>query len=201
MTAELLQEALERETTTADDAVADFWIFRTVGIALFYNEAFAAGFMKYLDPAIWPYLQVYDVSEGELNNTGINYMYRPPKMEFFNSRLFLFTGLNTLLGLSHRTSKSDWLSWSIGAATQRVNFDTSLQAEVEPSFGLFYDRDKSLLWSLVINDTGGTHFRFNLYPVRKTGPGQFGYFIGSHGDTSWSFGLVYKIQLGIGASF
>ena len=201
MTAELLQEVLEKNTTTSDDEVADMYIFRPLGILLFHNDRFAEVFMEYLDPAIWPYLQVYDISENRLNNTGINYIYRPPKIELLNSRLFLFTGLNNLLGLSHRTGTSDWLSWGFGLATQKVNFDVNLQVETEPSFGVFHDRNKSLLWSLVINDTGGTHFRFNLYPSGNTGPGRLGYFVSSHEDTSWSFGVVYKIQLGIGASF
>lgn len=200
MTAELLQEALEKKTTTRDDEVADMFIFRPLGILLFHNDHFAEVFMAYLDPAIWPYLQVYDVAENQLINTGISYIYRPPKLEFYNSRLFLFTGLNTLLGLSHRTSKRNWFSWGFGGATQRVDFDLNLQAEVEPSFGMFYDRSKSLLWSLIINDTGGGRFRFNLYPRKQTGPGQLGYFIGGHEDTSWSVGIVYAIQLGIGAT-
>jgi hypothetical protein len=201
MTAELLQEVLEKKTTTSDDEVADVLIFRPLGILLFHNDRFAELFMEYLDPAIWPYLQVYDISENRLNNAGINYIYRPPKLEFFNSRLFLFTGLNNLLGLSHRTNRNDSISWGFGLATQQVDFDQYLQVETEPSFGIFYDRNKSLLWSLVINDTGGSHFRFNLYPTRTKGPGQLGYFIGSHEDTSWSFGIVYAVQLGIGATF
>jgi hypothetical protein len=200
MTAEILQEVLEKKTTTQDDEVADIYIFRPLGIILFHSDNFAKGFMKYFDPAIWPYLQVYDVTEKRMFNTGINYVYRPPITEFGNSRLFLFTGLNNLLGLSHRRDGNEWLSWGVGLSTQKVDFNKDLQAELEPSAGVFYDRNKSLLWSFVINGTGGRRFRFNLYPFSTQGMGSLGYFISSQENNDWSFGVVYRFQLGIGAT-
>ncbi|MDH3343015.1 MAG: hypothetical protein OEM07_04755 [Gammaproteobacteria bacterium] len=198
MTAELIQEVFEYKMTLQDDAVADFYLFRPLGIWLFSDDDFANYVMETLDPAIWPYLQAFDFSEDRFINTGISYMYRPPATEFFNSRLFIFTGLNNQIGLSHRIDKTDWLSWGVGLSTQRIDFSLSRQAELDTSFGLFYDRNKSLLWSLVFNDAGGTDYRFNLFPTNKNLPGKFGYFISHDDHQNLSLGILYRIQLGVG---
>ena len=200
MTAELVQEVLEKGTTTEDDAVADFYIFRPLGIWLFSNDAAAHFIMEALDPAIWPTLQAFDFSEDRFINTGISYMYRPPTTEISNTRLFIFTGLNNQIGLSHRIDHSDWLSWGVGVATQSIDFSLDKQADLDTSFGVFYDREKSLLWSLVFNDTGGQNYRFNLFPGNSELLGDLGIFIGSSGNQSLSVGFTYRIQMGIGFS-
>lgn len=198
MTAEFLQEVLEKNTTTDDDEVADFIIFRPIGILLFHNDAVAKFVMDYFDPAIWPSLQVYDLSEERINNAGLHYIYRPTFFELGNAHLFLYTGLNNMLGLSHRLKSGDSFSWGIGKSTQRVDLNLDRQVKLKNSAGVFYDRNKSLLASLVVNDTGGNRFRFNWYPSNKSIPGKLGYFVSQRDDGSLSSGVVYKIQLGIG---
>lgn len=200
MTAEVLQEILEKNTTTDDDEVADVYIFRPIGILLFHQDAVANFVMKYLDPAIWPSLQVYDLKENTINNAGINYVYRPTFLATENIGFFAYTGLNNLFGLSHHIGHGESISWGIGASTQKIDFDLARQAELAPSAGIFYDRNKSLLASLVINGTGGNRFRFNYYPTSTSLVGQFGYFISNDKTDRWSTGIVYKIQLGIGFS-
>ena len=198
MTAEFIQEVLEKNTTTDDDEVADFFIFRPIGILLFHNDVVANFMMDYFDPAIWPSLQVYDLTEERINNAGLHYIYRPTFFEMGNARLFLYTGLNNMLGLSHLLKGGESFSWSIGQSTQRVDLDLDRQVELKTSAGIFYDKNKSLLASLVINDTGGNRFRFNFYPTNRSMPGKLGYFVSQHESEAWSAGLVYKIQLGIG---
>lgn len=198
MTAEFIQEVLEKKSTTDDDEVADFYLFRPLGILLFHNDTVANFVMDYFDPAIWPSLQVYDLSEERINNAGIHYIYRPTFLEFYDTRLFIYTGLNNMLGLSHRLNNEESFSWSIGLSTQRVDLSLDKQAELKTSAGIFYDRNKSLLTSLVINDTGGNRFRFNWYPTNKSIPGKLGYFVSQDRNENWSTGVVYKIQLGIG---
>ena len=198
MTAEFLQEVLEKNTTKDDDEVADMWIFRPIGILLFHDDAVAKFMMKYFDPAIWPSLQVWDVTEDRINNAGIHYIYRPTFWEYDGTRLFFFTGLNNMLGLSHHLGNGERFSWGVGQSVQRVDFDLSRQVELKNSAGVFYDRNKSLLASLVINDTGGNRFRFNWYPTNTSIPGKFGYFVSQNQDHDIATGIVYKIQLGIG---
>lgn len=199
MTAEFIQEVLEKKTTTDDDEVADIYIFRPLGILLFHNDAVADFVMDYLDPAIWPSLQVYDLTKDQINNAGIHYIYRPT-FEFYETRFFIYTGLNNMLGLSHRLNKQDYFTWSIGQSTQRVDLSLDKQAELKTSAGVFYDRNKSLLASLVVNDSGGNRFRINWYPSNESIVGKLGYFLSQHRDEEWSAGVVYKIQFGIGVT-
>ncbi|HEB81447.1 MAG TPA: hypothetical protein ENJ11_01150 [Gammaproteobacteria bacterium] len=201
MTAELLQEILEKKTTTDDDEVADVYIFRPIGMLLFHNERFARAFMKHMDPAIWPSLQAIDITTGKLTNTGIHYIYRPPLTRFGRSRLFVYTGMNNMFGLSHALGSGNSLSWGIGKSVQRVDLSLKRLAILDTSFGLFYDRNKSLLASLVIHDTGGQRFRFNWYPQGSSLPGQLGYFLAQNEEREYSAGVIYRIQLGIGFSF
>jgi hypothetical protein len=200
MTAEILQEIFEKGTTTQDDEVADVYLFRPLGIWLFHQDAVADFVMRTLDPAIWPYLQAFDFSQDRLVNTGISYVYRPPATRFGDSRLFVFTGLNNLVGLSHSLSHTDSISWGIGLATQRIDFNLDRQAELETSFGIFYDRDKSLLWSINLNDAGGTNFRFNLFPSTGSTLSKLGYFLSHHENQRWALGLLYQLPLGIAFS-
>ena len=198
MTAEFIQEVLEKRTTTDDDEVADMIIFRPFGIFLFHHNAVAEFVMYYLDPAIWPSLQVYDVNDEQVINAGIHYIYRPIFFEFYDTSLFIYTGLNNMLGLSHRLNNEESFSWSVGLSTQKVDLSLDKQAELKTSAGVFYDRNKSLLASLVINDAGGNRFRFNYYPTNESIVGSLGYFLSQNKNEDWSAGVVYKIQLGIG---
>ena len=200
MTAEYIQEVFEKKTTTDDDEVADIYLFRPLGILLFHNDAVAGFVMDYFDPAIWPSLQVYDVSEDRINNAGIHYIYRPTFLEMGNTRFFLYTGLNNMLGLSHSINSGESISWGVGKSTQFVDLSLDKQVELKTSAGIFYDKNKSLLASLVVNDTGGNRFRFNWYPTNKSIVGKLGYFLSQHENDQWSAGVVYKIQLGIGFS-
>lgn len=198
MTAEYLQEVLEKDTTTDDDEVADFYLFRPIGLLLFHNDKVANFVMQHFDPAIWPNLQVYDITENRINNAGIFYIYRPTFAEFYQTRLFIFTGMNTMLGLSHRLNNRDSISWGFGRSIQKIDLSQDQLSETANSAGIFFDRNKSLMASLVINDTGGNRFRFNLYPTNSSIPGKLGYFVSRHISNSWAAGVVYKIQLGIG---
>lgn len=201
MTAELLQEILEKKSTTDDDEVADVYIFRPIGILLFHNDSFAKFFMNHFDPAIWPSLQAINLSDGNMTNTGIHYIYRPPITRFGRSRLFIYTGINNLLGLSHHLGSGHSLSWGVGKSVQKVDLSRRRLAILDTSFGLFYDRNKSLLASLVIHDSGGQRFRINWYPFNTSLPGKFGYFLTQNAQHEFTAGMVYQLPLGIGFSF
>lgn len=197
MVAEIIQEALEQETTPDDDAIADVYLFRPIGIWLFHNDRFARAFARLTDPAIWPSLQAYDLSNRRIVNAGINYVYRPPAVSWQSTRLFVYSGLNTLFGASHALDSDHALSWGAGYSVREVKPKQRRQATLDPSVGFFYDRNKSLLWSLVFNDAGGAPVRFNYFPDSRRWNGETGFFVSKHADDSWSAGLQYKVGFGI----
>ncbi len=200
VTAELIQEAIETKTTLNDDPVADFWIFRPLGMWLFHHDGFAKRFAEVTGPAIWPSLQVYDISKKKIVNTGLSYAYRPPSLATENTGLFIYTGINNLLGLSHKIGAGRSLSWGVGFAVREIDLNADNLARLDTSLGFYYDLNNSLLSSLVFNDTGGDHMRFNYFPRPKGWNGGIGLFLSKNKDNSWSAGFQYKVGFGLGHS-
>ncbi len=197
MVSEVLQEALEVQNTTDADPVADVYLFRPLGILLFSQERIANFVQKHLDPAIWPTISAWNVSSDQFSNTGISYIYRPPRLKFRNAGLFVYTGLNNLVGLSHPLPSGRAFSWGVGAAVQEIVRQRNIQADVRPSVGLFLDQNKSLLASLVINDVGKTRARLNLYPGILPITRGMGVFVSMDDERELSAGFVYRLPIGV----
>jgi hypothetical protein len=182
MAAELSQEILEKKSTTPDDEVADFHIFRPAGIVLFSFEPvvhFASGTLGLVE---WPYQPMYDPGTGKPVNVGENFAIRPVLFGTERHAPFLYFGFTTLAGISHRINDTDSASWGIGGAIERAERD---YLGIRPSGGLFYDRNDSLLGSLILNGTDALAVRLNVYPgvtfLSRWSPGVF-VGIGDNGD-------------------
>ncbi|GAB6097139.1 hypothetical protein JCM14469_33930 [Desulfatiferula olefinivorans] len=199
MTGELLQEAVEKKSTTADDEVADVLIFRPIGILLFSSDTVAGFIQRRLSPAVWPHLLTVDIDEKTCLNAGINYVIRPAWFGTDAPRLFVYMGMNNLIGLSHRIDGCTALSWGAGLSTTRVDLSRDIPAEFRLSGGLFYDRNNSLLWSAIVNGTENLRFRLNIYPLTKAPFWKYmGLFAGLTDDRKPALGLTFMLPLGLG---
>lgn len=176
MGAEVLQEVTEKKSTTAEDEVADVWIFRPAGMLLFCWDPVARFAARDLGMLEWPYQAVYLAGAGRIGNTGQNYVVRPALWGRGDHRPFLFFGMTTLAGGSHRVAGENRVSWGLGAAVVDAR---RRSAEVRPSAGLFWDRDGSLFASLILNGTEGLAARLNIHPgVTGSGPWSPGLYLG-----------------------
>ena len=200
MTAEILQEVVEKKSTTADDEVADVFIFRPIGLLLFSNDRIAGFVADNLQPAIWPYMNMYDINEKKIMNAGINYVLRPRGLSWENVRFFSFIGLNNLLGFSHRTGNESWLSWGAGMATEKIDLDLDIAAELRASAGLFYEKNNSLLWSVIYNGTEELKLRINIYPLQLKPFNHVGFYSGLSNDNTFSAGIMFNFPVGAGSS-
>jgi hypothetical protein len=201
MTAELIQEAFERKTTSDSDAVADFYIFRPLGIWLFASDERAAYIKEKLDPAIWPHLLYYDPENEQFSNAGLNYALRLQPISDSGARPFLYLGMNALLGLAHNRGEDDHLSWGLGYAVESIDSNgETLEYELRPSCGLFYDRGDSLLWSAIINGTENLKLRANIYPLRPTAI-QLGFAFGITDEDEPFLGVTLNMPFGVGKHF
>lgn len=200
MVSEVLQEGLEAQNTTDADAIADVYIFRPLGILLFSNERFARAVRRTLDPVIWPTLTAWDINQHRFANTGIAYVYRPPRFRWQDKHLFVYTGLNNMLGLSHQRPSGDTLSWGFGASVQEIVRQRNIQADLRPSAGIFRSRNGSLLWSVLINDTGDQRFRLNLYPKAVQWLKQTGLYFSVNDAGDVAAGFVYRLPIALGIS-
>ncbi len=200
MVSEVLQEGLEAQNTTDADAIADVYIFRPLGILLFSQEWFAGAVHRMLDPLIWPTITAWDLRKNRFSNTGIAYVYRPPRFQWANKRLFVYTGLNNMFGLSHQRASGHTFSWAFGAAVEEIVRQRNIQADLRPSAGLFYERDGSLLWSVLINDTGDQRFRLNVYPKAVPWLKKTGFYLAVNDEGRTAAGIVHRLPIGVGMS-
>jgi hypothetical protein len=200
MFAEFVQEVIEKESTADDDPVADFWIFRPVGILLFTWDRFARFCSETLQLVEWPYQPMFDLRVGEIRNVGQSYAVRPALFGAGKHRPFVYFGITTLFGLSYRLNASDSLSWGAGAAVVNAQRD---DVQLRAAGGMFYDRNGSLLASLIFNGSDDLAVRCNVHPgVIGAGRWSPGVFFGVGDDGEISVGLTIRLTpVGISGEF
>lgn len=201
MVTEFLAEGFEKPATDSTDEIADFYLFRPLGIWLFSSDKRARWIKDNLDPVEWPHMTMYDVKENEVLNVGMSYVVRPRWLATEDRRMFLYMGITNLLGLSHTMDSGDALSWGLGASTESINPD-----KFRASAGVFYDRNNSLLASLIVRGTEGLAVRANIYPgalFNETGklPFPLGLFVGVTDDGDPALGIQFGLPIGLGATF
>ena len=198
MTAELYQEVIEKASTKPDDEIADVLLFRPTGMLLYSYEPFARWVADTLKLEEWNYQPMWDPDQprpvnarDRLVNVGQNFMARP---ELFGSKVhrpFVFFGLTSLFGMSHRVSATDSISWGYGGAVVHAQDPTVARA----AGGLFWDRNGSLLASLILNGTDDLKARLNVYPG-IVGEGRWwspGLYVGLGRNSELQAGLTLRI--------
>ncbi|MEI6617287.1 MAG: hypothetical protein WCL59_12000, partial [Cyanobium sp. ELA507] len=145
----------------------------------------------------WPHQAMYDPNRpraggghGGLVNAGQNFAARPALFSG-GPRAFVYFGMTTLAGLSHRLNAEDSVSWGMGAAIVHAKDPTTTRY----AGGLFWDRNDSLMASLIVNGTEDLKVRLNLYPG-IVGPGSWwspGLFLGVGRGREVAAGLTLRI--------
>ncbi|MFH1727210.1 MAG: hypothetical protein ABIA04_02175 [Pseudomonadota bacterium] len=153
-----INEGIEKGSTETSDPIADLLIFDPLGMLLFSFEPVCKFVKKYIKPAMWHHQPIYDPVYNKFRNIGLNYAIRP---EVYGSKLtpFAYVGMTTLFGLSYEIDKEKHVSAGFGQSMV-----VPLELEMIYSAGIFYDRNDSLISSLIINGTDNLLFRLNLYP-------------------------------------
>ncbi len=168
----LLNEAVENNAYvgTNVDPLADLLIFDPLGIVLFSIGGVPEFFARTLHLADWSLQPAWSPFTGTIENQGINYSVKwgLPFAEKFS--LFYYWGLTGLMGLSYSPDGSG--SWSFGAglrAKELVVADDAgerrkLTTTLTWNAGIFYDREESLLWSLIVSGVSDYKVHLNVYP-------------------------------------
>ena len=200
MAAEFVQEAMEKSTTKSDDEVADFWIMRPLGIALFSWDPLARFVSEKLRMVEWASQPMFDPRAREFANLGESWAVRPPLFRTEDHKPFVFFGLTTLAGLSHKITDTDSLSWGTGPAMVKAD---PKDVQFRWSGGLFWDRNDSLMASLLLNGTERLKVRLNVYPGALLASRWFpGIFLGIGDDSDVSIGLTWRLlPLGLSNRF
>ena len=168
----LLNEIVENGSYagTNVDAIADVLIFNPLGILLFSHDRAARFFSETLRLRDWSYFPALDPFTGAIENNGQNFSikWRLPKQRRWS--LFYNFGLNGIVGLSYQRVNGKSISAGGGMmarnlrAVDRDDEVRSLTADVVWNVGIFYDREGSLMASLLFSGSRAYKARVNLYP-------------------------------------
>ena len=196
----LLNEVVENNNFQGNnvDPVADCFIFNPLGILLFSHDRIARFFSETLNLSDWSYQIGYDPVRRVLLNNGQNFMmrWRIPKSERWH--LFYHFGNHGEMGFSFRRNGTDYWSVAAGFSSSRL-FDAKnrqgileLTTQLVGSIGFFYDRDKSLLFSIQYVQKEQNALRINIYPGLVRLPvGNPGLFFTLDRDRRGSVGITF----------
>jgi hypothetical protein len=169
----------ERRNETSTDAVADLAVFDPAGILLFSHEGVNRFFGRRLHLRDWSSQPALDPATGAMENQGQNFSIKLALPTSDRWSMFYYFGNHGELGLSY--ARPDGSAFSAGAgltAKGLVQIGRGVEtADLVPSYGLFYDRNGSLMLSLTVARTSRYRWRMNAYPgllhVGRFSPGVF----------------------------
>lgn len=189
------------------DPVADLLLFDPASMLLFSIDGVSRFFGETLNMREWSYQPALDPSTGELHNFGQNFAikWRLPRTRRWS--LFYHWGGHAEIGLSFTRSNGESISMGAGfVAKNIVDIDQLTTATLATSAGIFYDRNNSLLVSLLFAQTKDYSVRLNIYPgLIDLGPMHPSFFVavGRTGEVSVGITIAEMkvIPFGYASSF
>ena len=152
------------------DPIADIYIFDIGGAILFSSDAVCKFFSETLHMTTWPGQPAWDPFHHTLENNAQYYIIKY-KLPFTDrTSLFYHFGDNGMLGLSYLRDNNESISASAGFAAKELrtidtrNGTRTVSITLGWIAGIFYDRDNSLLASLLVSNRVNEKARLNIYP-------------------------------------
>ena len=191
------------------DAIADFWVFNLSGLLLFSSDRVAAFFSRTLEAADWTTPAMFDPFHGVLDNASQNYGLKIPLPYLSRWKLFAYFGYNCLVGASYRLRPEYALSGGFGLAVNQLQAVVESQhegrrmdADLVWNAGLFLDRKRSLLASLIASGTRYYKIKLNVFPLPGLGwKGLRPAFFTALGQENEFIGGITLSYLPVGLSF
>ncbi|HTP12939.1 MAG TPA: hypothetical protein VMM37_04895 [Bacteroidota bacterium] len=189
---ELANEAVENgpDYYPNEDCIPDVLIFQPLGILLFSFDGVSEFFSSTLSLNEWSQPAIVTFHPFMIRNAGQNFVMKYPLDRSRASSLFFHFGDFAILGLSLKTNSEDAVSFGAGLAstgTRSLPVENDVPSNtvvVGGMAGVYYDRNNSLLASIVYSDVQNNRLRVNIYPGLLPGgtvsPGVF-VTIGQHG--------------------
>lgn len=205
MTQHLFNEIME--TGPAEgysvDEVSDIYIFDLGGIVLFSFENVNEFFAEELNLADWSLQASVTYPHGRVNAG--QYFSMKWELPFWQNHAFFYRyGMGALIGISTKMNSEEWLSVGAGFKSKHL---VDLASDVRYRtintswhFGVFYDRNNSLLASAVFSGVKEYFCMLDVYPgVIASGSFSPGIWCIAGRDGSFLLGLTTRYAIGIGA--
>lgn len=152
------------------DPIADIYIFNLGGALLFTSDAVAEFFSSTLHMTAWPGQPAWNPEFNTLENHGQYYIMKYPLPFLSATSLFYHFGDNGMLGLSFLQPNHESVTVAFGAAARDLRtVDVTNGARIVTVSlgyiaGIFYDRENSVLASLMVSNRVNEKVRLNIYP-------------------------------------
>lgn len=186
------------------DEVSDIYIFDLGGIILFSFDSINEFFSKKLNLSDWSLQSTITLPHGRVNAG--QYFSIKWKFPFSDEYSFFYRyGMGALFGLSKKLNEEENMSLGIGFKTKHlVDVGQNRQRTIETSWhtGIFFDRNNSLLASIVMSGVKEYFIMIDIYPgiiwLKDFSPGLWTV-MGRDGNVM--VGFTTKYVLGIGYEF
>jgi hypothetical protein len=191
----LLNEVVENDGYVGyrTDPIADIYVFDPLSILLFSSDRAARFFSQTLHMADWSYQTSINPSNGRLENNGQNFVMKFDIPRLKRWQLFYHFGTHGEGGLSYRFRDRETISVGAGlTANDLLEIAEGVQTvSFGAAGGIFYDRDNSLLASLLFARSKDNRVRFNVYPG-WLGFGRFapGFWVADSRESGTNFGIT-----------
>jgi hypothetical protein len=161
------------------DAIADLLIFDPLSMVLFSFDPVCRFFSETLHMNDWSYQTSYNPWRQTIENNGQSFVakWRIPWSRRWSC--FYHWGTHGEFGLSRTNDRGECWSFGAGLKAEDLVFISPGEKTVELVIqaGVFYDRENSLLASLMYSRSKDDRIRLNIYPglvrVRGLDPGAF----------------------------
>jgi hypothetical protein len=172
------------------DCIADLLIFDPLGIILFSFDDIAEYFSTTWELNDWSPQPSVSLGPPSFRNFSHSFVAKLRLTSSGGTKLFLYLGKSTLLGLTLTDTQKESLSFGAGATQTGVwevdasNGIPTNTIHVGATAGIFYDRNNSLLASLLVSEYYLERVRVNVFPgVIGSGTWSPGFFVtlGSRG--------------------
>ncbi len=153
-----------------EDCIPDFLIFQPIGILLFSSDEVSEFFSSELNLNDWSQPVAISFAPLAFRNAGQNFVMKYALTKSKSTSVFFHFGNFAILGLSFKRNIEDAISFGAGMASTGVkslpvqNGVPSNTVESGPMAGIYYDRNNSLLASMVYSSSRNCRFRLNIYP-------------------------------------
>ncbi len=151
------------------DMIADVYIFNTMGFVLFEFDFIKEFFSKTLPMYEWSLQPMFSPNNGFLENTGQQYLVRKELPFVSHLSGFIYWGLSGIAGVSYSPNQIDSYSLGFGQVANRINSNEFkslriLTPDIDGALAFFYDRNNSLLLSVLATGPKLPNIRVNVYP-------------------------------------
>ena len=190
---------------TSVDLIADMLVFNTAGFILFSTEWARDFFSRTVPMYDWSLQPVIDPTTGFLFNAGEQFVIRHGLPFAPRYSAFVYWGIHGIAGVSYACDDENNLSIGVGQVVNRVNENRYkglrfLTPSLDGVIGIFYDKNNSLMTSILLSGPRLYNAQINIYPgVVKIGGFEPGVYLAFGEWDKFVFGVTLaRVPLGIG---